>query len=52
MIERLGFSGGVARQFQDNALTPLLAVTALLLGVNAQDLIEPIKNPDLIDDLP
>ena len=25
---------------------------ALLLGVNAQDLIEPIKDPDLIDDLP
>ena len=28
------------------------SATALLLGVNAQDLIEPIKNPDLIDDLP
>jgi len=26
--------------------------TALLLEVNAQDLIEPIKDPDLIDDLP
>jgi preprotein translocase subunit SecF len=25
---------------------------ALLLGVNAQDLLEPIKDPDLIDDLP
>ena len=25
---------------------------ALLLGVNAQDLLEPIKHPDLIDDLP
>lgn len=25
---------------------------ALLLGVNAQDLIEPVKDPDLIDDLP
>jgi hypothetical protein len=24
----------------------------LLLGVNAQDLLEPIKDPDLIDDLP
>jgi preprotein translocase subunit SecF len=28
------------------------SATALLLGVNAQDLLEPIKNPDLIDDLP
>ncbi len=26
--------------------------TALLLEVNAQDLIEPVKDPDLIDDLP
>jgi len=26
--------------------------TALLLGVNAQDLLEPVKDPDLIDDLP
>ncbi|MCH8060781.1 MAG: protein translocase subunit SecF, partial [Proteobacteria bacterium] len=25
---------------------------ALLLGVNAQDLLEPVKDPDLIDDLP
>jgi len=25
---------------------------ALLLGVNAQDLIEPVKDPDLIDELP
>jgi preprotein translocase subunit SecF len=28
------------------------SATALLLGVNAQDLIEPVKDPDLIDDLP
>ena len=28
------------------------SATALLLGVNAQDLIEPIKDPELIDDLP
>jgi preprotein translocase subunit SecF len=28
------------------------SATALLLGVNAQDLLEPIKDPDLIDDLP
>jgi len=25
---------------------------ALLLGVNALDLLEPVKDPDLIDDLP
>ena len=28
------------------------SATALLLKVNAQDLIEPVKDPDLIDDLP
>ena len=28
------------------------SATALALGVNAQDLLEPIKDPDLIDDLP
>lgn len=35
MSSRLGFSGGVAKRFQDNALTPLLAVTALLMGIFA-----------------
>jgi hypothetical protein len=35
MSNRLGLSGGIARRFQDNALTPLLAMTALLLGVFA-----------------
>ena len=28
------------------------SATALLLGVNQQDLIEPVKDPDLVDDLP
>ncbi len=28
------------------------SATALLLGVNSQDLLEPISDPDLIDDLP
>jgi preprotein translocase subunit SecF len=28
------------------------SATALVLGVNAQDLIEPVKDPDLVDDLP
>jgi len=28
------------------------SATALLLGVNPQDLVEPVKDPDLIDDLP
>ncbi len=28
------------------------SATALLLGVNAQDLIEPVKDPELVDDLP
>jgi len=28
------------------------SATALILGVNQQDLIEPVKDPDLVDDLP
>jgi multidrug efflux pump subunit AcrB len=35
MANKLGFSGGVARRFQNNALTPLLAATALLMGLFA-----------------
>jgi multidrug efflux pump subunit AcrB len=35
MSNRLGLSGSLALRFQDNALTPLLALTALLLGVFA-----------------
>lgn len=34
-VERLGFSGAVARLFQANAITPLLALVALLLGLFA-----------------
>jgi len=30
----------------------IASAIALLLGVNAQDLIEPVKDPDLIDNLP
>jgi multidrug efflux pump subunit AcrB len=33
--EKLGFSGSVARAFQGNAITPLLALVALLLGLFA-----------------
>lgn len=33
--EKLGFSGTVARAFQANAITPLLALVALLLGLFA-----------------
>ena len=35
MTNKLGLSGNIARRFQDNALTPLLAVTALLMGLFA-----------------
>ena len=35
MSERLGFSGRVSRLFLDSSLTPLLGLTALLLGVFA-----------------
>jgi multidrug efflux pump subunit AcrB len=34
-LEKLGFSGSVARAFQDTAITPLLALVALLLGLFA-----------------
>ncbi|MEZ5645997.1 MAG: efflux RND transporter permease subunit [Burkholderiaceae bacterium] len=34
-MEKLGFSGAVARMFQANAITPLLALVALLLGLFA-----------------
>jgi len=34
-VEKLGFSGSVARAFQANAITPLLALVALLLGLFA-----------------
>jgi multidrug efflux pump subunit AcrB len=35
MSERLGFSGRLARAFLDSELTPLLALTALLMGLFA-----------------
>ncbi len=35
MNDRAGFSGTIARRFQNNALTPLLALTALLMGIFA-----------------
>jgi multidrug efflux pump subunit AcrB len=35
MSTALGFSGRIARRFQDNELTPLLALAALLLGLFA-----------------
>jgi len=35
MANKLGLSGNIAARFQDNALTPLLALAALLLGVFA-----------------
>jgi multidrug efflux pump subunit AcrB len=35
MHTKLGFSGSVAKYFQNNALTPLLAIAALLMGLFA-----------------
>ncbi|NNK04630.1 MAG: hypothetical protein HKP21_08755, partial [Xanthomonadales bacterium] len=35
MTEKLGLSGRIAAGFQDNQLTPLLALAALLLGLFA-----------------
>ncbi|MDH3788965.1 MAG: efflux RND transporter permease subunit [Xanthomonadales bacterium] len=48
MTERLGLSGRIARQFQDNELTPLLALAALLLGLFAV-LITPREEEPQID---
>jgi multidrug efflux pump subunit AcrB len=46
--ERLGISGRIARQFQDNELTPLLALAALLLGLFAI-LVTPREEEPQID---
>jgi multidrug efflux pump subunit AcrB len=48
MSKRLGLSGGIARRFQDNALTPLLAATALLMGLFAV-LVTPREEEPQID---
>jgi multidrug efflux pump subunit AcrB len=48
MSERLGISGRIARQFQDNELTPLLALAALLLGLFAV-LVTPREEEPQID---
>src|SRR5689334_2656492 len=48
MDGRLGFSGYVARAFQDSPLTPILALVALLLGVFAL-LITPREEEPQID---
>ena len=33
--KKLGFSGSLARKFQDSKITPLLALTGLLMGLFA-----------------
>ncbi len=48
MAKHLGFSGSIASRFQDNALTPLLALAALLLGVFAV-LVTPREEEPQID---
>jgi multidrug efflux pump subunit AcrB len=48
MTEKLGLSGFLARRFQDNALTPLLALAALLLGAFAV-LVTPREEEPQID---
>jgi multidrug efflux pump subunit AcrB len=47
MTEKLGFSGRVARRFQDNALTPLLAITALLMGLFAGSITPREEEPQI-----
>ncbi len=48
MATRLGLSGSIAARFQDNALTPLLALTALLMGMFAV-LVTPREEEPQID---
>ena len=48
MSESLGFSGRLARRFLNNQLTPLLALTALLMGVFAV-LVTPREEEPQID---
>ncbi|MBS0438100.1 MAG: efflux RND transporter permease subunit, partial [Proteobacteria bacterium] len=45
---RLGFSGRIARAFQQHPLTPILALTAMLLGIAAM-LITPREEEPQID---
>ena len=47
MTEKLGISGGIARRFQDNALTPLLAITALLMGLFAGTITPREEEPQI-----
>ena len=47
MTDRLGVSGGLARRFQNNALTPLLAVTALLMGLFAGTITPRDEEPQI-----
>ena len=47
MKNKLGISGGLARRFQNNALTPLLAVTALLMGLCAGTITPREEEPQI-----
>ncbi len=48
MSQALGFSGRIARAFQDSPLTPVLAIAAVLLGI-AATLITPREEEPQID---
>ncbi len=47
MSNRLGFSGNIAKRFQNNALTPLLALAALLMGVFAATITPREEEPQI-----
>ena len=47
MTDKLGLSGGIARRFQNNALTPLLALTALLMGLFAGTITPREEEPQI-----
>ena len=48
MTDQLGFSGRMSRRFLSSTLTPLLGLTALLLGLFAV-LVTPREEEPLID---
>ncbi|HSG89637.1 MAG TPA: hypothetical protein VLA56_10530, partial [Pseudomonadales bacterium] len=48
MANKLGFSGSIAARFQDNALTPLLAIAGLLLGVFAVVVTPREEEPQIV----
>ena len=48
MASKLGFSGNIARRFQNNALTPVLALTAVVMGLFADAIPPREEDPQIV----